>query len=72
MGMAAGNMGPPTSMGSHSTTGYGGGGNISAAGPASGKYGGFGSEDIARLGYGQENKFNAPYDPYTKGQSAPS
>ena len=44
----------------------------SAAGPASGKYGGFGSEDIARLGYNTENKFNAPYDPYTKGQSAPS
>ncbi len=61
--------GPPTSMGSHSMSS---GGNSSAAGPASGKYGGFGSEDIARLGYNQENKFNAPYDPYTKGQSAPS
>ena len=24
------------------------------------------------MGYNQENKFNAPYDPYTKGQSAPS
>ena len=57
--------GPPTSMGSHMGTG-------SSAGPASGKYSGFGSEDIARLGYGQENKFNAPYDPYTKAQSAPS
>lgn len=45
---------------------YGGG----SAGPSSGKqYGGFGSEDIARLGYNQENKFNAPYDPYTKAQS---
>lgn len=44
-----------------------------AAGPASGKYGGFGSEDIARLGYGQGGGFSAPaYDPYTKGQSAPS
>ena len=43
-----------------------------AAAPASGKYGGFGSEDIARLGYNTENKFNAPYDPYTKEQSAPS
>ena len=42
-----------------------------SAGPSSGKqYGGFGSEDIARLGYNQENKFNAPYDPYTKSQSA--
>jgi len=42
---------------------FGGG----SAGPSSGKqYGGFGSEDIARLGYNQENKFNAPYDPYTK------
>ena len=59
--------GPPTSMGSHSMPQ-----NSSAAGPASGKYTGFGSEDIARLGYNQENKFNAPYDPYTKGQSAPS
>jgi hypothetical protein len=44
-----------------------------SAGPASGKYGGFGSEDIARLGYGQEGKFNNNvYDPYTKGQSNPS
>ena len=44
---------------------YMGGG--SSAAPSSGKqYGGFGSEDIARLGYNQENKFNAPYDPYTK------
>jgi hypothetical protein len=25
-----------------------------SAGPASGKYGGFGSEDIAKLGYGKE------------------
>lgn len=43
------------------------GGNVSAAGPASGRYGGFGSDDIARLGYGQQNKFDAPHDPYTKG-----
>ena len=55
-------------MGSNSMSG----GNNSSAGPSSGKYGGFGSEDIARLGYNTENKFNAPYDPYTKGQSAPS
>ena len=60
-----------TSMGSHQTPGSGG--NVSAAGPASGRYGGFGSEDIARLGYGQGNKFDEnPHDPYTKGQSAPS
>lgn len=62
-----GGNGAPTSMGSHSM-----GQSANAAGPASGKYGGFGSEDIARLGYNNENKFNAPYDPYTKGQSAPS
>ncbi len=58
-----GSMGSgPTSMSSASI-----GNQPSAAGPASGKYGGFGSEDIARLGYNSENKFNAPYDPYTKG-----
>lgn len=39
----------------------------SAAGPASGKYTGFGSEDINRLGYNKEGQFNQPYDPYTKG-----
>lgn len=44
----------------------------SSAGPASGKYTGFGSEDINRLGYNQKDRFNAPYDPYTKGQSAPT
>ena len=65
MGMGSG---PPTSMSSASMGSQG----ASAAGPASGRYGGFGSEDIARLGYNTENKFNAPYDPYTKGQSAPS
>lgn len=43
-----------------------------SAGPASGKYGGFGSEDIAKLGYGKEGQFNQPYDPYTKAQSATS
>ena len=66
--------GPVTSMSSASmgSGGMGSGPGASAAGPASGRYGGFGSEDIARLGYNTENKFNAPYDPYTKGQSAPS
>lgn len=44
-----------------------GGAGAGAAGPSSGnKYGGFGSEDIARLGYNQQDKFHAPYDPYTK------
>ena len=73
MGMGSGGSGVvPTSMGS-SGQGFGGRpATSSAAGPASGRYGGFGSEDIARLGFNQENKFNAPYDPYTKGQSAPS
>ena len=53
----------PTSMGSGQLGG--------SAGPSSGnKYGGFGSEDIARLGYNQNDKFNAPYDPYTKAQSS--
>lgn len=47
--------------------------SYSSAGPASGKYNtGFGSEDINRLGYNDEKKFNAPYDPYTKAQSAPT
>ena len=61
-------MGPsdcnvPQSMGSGQLGG--------SAGPSSGKqYGGFGSEDIARLGYNDTNKFNAPYDPYTKAQSS--
>jgi hypothetical protein len=49
-----------------------GGAKQPSAGPASGKYTGFGSEDINRLGYNDQNKFNAPYDPYTKGQSAPT
>ena len=73
MGMGSGGHGVvPTSMGSSSMGGGGRPATSSAAGPASGRYGGFGSEDIARLGFNQENKFNAPYDPYTKGQSAPS
>jgi hypothetical protein len=42
------------------------------AAPASGKYTGFGSEDINRLGYNKEGQFSQPYDPYTKGQSAPT
>lgn len=33
---------------------------------------GFGSEDINRLGYGQKDKFNQAYDPYTKGMSNPT
>ena len=46
-------------------------GDISAA-PASGKYGGFGSEDINKYGAGNAgggynpNLFNNQYDPYTK------
>lgn len=43
-----------------------------SAAPASGKYGGFGSEDIAKLGYGKEGQFSQPYDPYTKSQAAMS
>ena len=42
--------GAPTSMSSASMTSGTGMGGSSAA-PASGKYGGFGSEDIKRLGY---------------------
>lgn len=41
------------------------GNSISSAAPASGKYGGFGSEDIHRFGY-KAGQFNAPYDPYEK------
>jgi len=44
--------------------------NSKPAGPASGqeKYGGFGSEDIAKFGYNNESQFgvNSAYDPYTK------
>ncbi len=53
-------------------TGYmgtGGGSSYKPAGPASGKYGGFGSEDIAKFGY-QPGKFNTPYDPYTSKKSS--
>lgn len=41
------------------------------AAPASGtKYGGFGSEDIAKFGYNKSDQFGGgPYDPYTKTQS---
>jgi hypothetical protein len=41
----------------------------SAAPPSGDKYKGFGSEDIARMGYNDSNKFGqpAPYDPYTSG-----
>lgn len=41
------------------------------AAPASGKYGGFGSEDMANFGY-QPGKFNQAYDPYTKSSSIPT
>jgi hypothetical protein len=47
-------------------------GSKAGAAPASGKYTGFGSEDINRLGYNKEGQFAQPYDPYTKGQSAPT
>lgn len=36
-----------------------------SAAPASGKYGGFGSEDIDKFGY-KAGKFNNVYDPYSK------
>ena len=42
--------------------------NLSAA-PASGKYGGFGSEDINKFGY-QSSKYNTSYDPYTSKDTA--
>jgi hypothetical protein len=39
----------------------------SAAPPSGDKYQGFGSADIAAMGYNDQNKFAqaAPYDPYT-------
>lgn len=45
-----------------------------SAAPASGKYEGFGSDDINRLGFNNKSQFGTqqPYDPYTKGQSVPS
>ena len=58
-----GGMGSATAPTSMSSASIGAG----SAAPASGKYGGFGSEDIKKLGYNQEGQFNAPYDPYTKG-----
>ena len=36
----------------------------------SGKYVGFGSEDIDKFGY-QPGKFNQPYDPYVKSEPTP-
>lgn len=51
------------------TTGYMN--SSQAAAPASGKYGGFGSEDIDKCGY-KPGYFNAPYDPFSKGQSVPT
>ena len=41
------------------------------AAPASGKYGGFGSEDMDKFGY-NPGKFNNVYDPYTKEVSRPT
>ena len=41
---------------------------VTPAGPASGKYGGFGSEDLERNGY-KAGQFNQPYDPYMKNMS---
>ena len=34
------------------------------AGPASGKYGGFGSKDMEQFGYNNPDKFGSAYDPY--------
>ena len=51
--------------------GASGSSNVNPAAPASGtKYGGFGSEDIAKFGYNKPEQFGVgPYDPYTKTQS---
>lgn len=53
------------------------GGTSGPAGPASGsnasqKYQGFGSQDIARLGYNNQDQFGStgPYDPYQKSDAA--
>lgn len=43
--------------------------NPGAAAPASGKYGGFGSEDINKLGYGDTGQMGKAYDPFSKSQS---
>ena len=36
------------------------------AAPASGKFGGFGSEDLTKFGYNQPGQFGQAYDPYVK------
>lgn len=41
-----------------------------AAAPASGKYGGFGSEDISKFGYKAATLGNSSYDPYVKSNSS--
>ena len=42
------------------------------AGPASGKYGGFGSKDMEQFGYNNPDKFGSAYDPYvSKNSQAP-
>ena len=54
-----------------SSSGIGSTSHVNPAAPASGnKYGGFGSEDIAKFGYNNNDQFGGgPYDPYTKTQS---
>lgn len=37
-----------------------------SAAPASGKFGGFGSEDLTKFGYNQPGQFGQAYDPYVK------
>ncbi len=47
--------------------------NAHSAAPASGKYGGFGSEDFNKFGHNNPNQFgNQAYDPYSKGMSVPT
>jgi hypothetical protein len=56
-------------MGIASNSNFGQGNIANPAAPASGtKYGGFGSEDIAKFGYNNSEQFgtSGPYDPYTK------
>ena len=67
MGIAS--SGSQAPAGGFSSSGMGSGGTPAA--PASGnKYGGFGSEDIAKFGYNNSDQFGGgPYDPYTKTQS---
>lgn len=65
MGIASsGSQGPSGGFSSSSIPGSSG----TPAAPASGtKYGGFGSEDIAKFGYNNSDQFGGgPYDPYTK------